>query len=65
LERELPKVGVPAVEMHPFDEAQWEDLWQAARARNERLANILLVAGWTGLRWSGLRAIGSATSFRS
>lgn len=53
----VPKVGTPAVEMHPFTEAQLEKLWTAARARNGRLADILLVAGWTGLRWSELRAV--------
>ena len=53
----VPKVGVPAVEMHPFSESQLEALWTAASARNERLADILLIAGWTGLRWSELRAV--------
>ena len=53
----VPKVSVPAVEMHPFSESQLEALWTAASARNERLADILLIAGWTGLRWSELRAV--------
>jgi integrase len=53
----VPKVGVPPVEMHPFSEAQLEELWVKARGRNERLANILLIAAWTGLRWSELRAM--------
>ena len=26
-------------------------------ARDEHLADILLVASWTGLRWSGLREV--------
>lgn len=53
----VPKVGVPPVEMHPFSEDDLEALWDVAKSSNERLANILLVAGWTGLRWSELRAI--------
>jgi hypothetical protein len=56
METRVPKVGVPAVEMHPFSESQLAALWTAARTRNERLADILLIAGWTGLRWSELRA---------
>lgn len=52
----VPKVGASAVEMHPFNERELEEFWQAARERNQRLANVLLVAGWTGLRWSELRA---------
>ena len=43
--------------MHPFSEEELEAFWEAATTRNERLANILLVAGWTGLRWSELRAL--------
>lgn len=57
LQTRVPKVGTPPVEMHPFSEGQLEELWSAARERNERLADILLVAGWTGLRWSELRAV--------
>jgi integrase len=53
----VPKVGAPVVELHPFSEEQLEAFWTAASARNPRLGNILLVAGWTGLRWSELRAI--------
>ena len=29
----------------------------AVAARDERLADILLVAAWTGLRWSELREV--------
>ena len=53
----VPKVGAPPVEMHPFSEEELEAFWENAKTRNERLANILLVAGWTGLRWSELRAL--------
>jgi integrase len=53
----VPKVGSPPVEMHPLSEEELEQLWTTAKASNERLANVLLVAGWTGLRWSELRAL--------
>jgi integrase len=53
----VPKVGTPPVEMYPFSEAELEALWLAVKDRNKRLADILLVAGWTGLRWSELRGM--------
>lgn len=53
----VPRVGTPPAEMDPFSETELEAFWGAAKERNERLANILLVAGWTGLRWSELRAV--------
>ena len=53
----VPTVGNPPVEMHPFGEEELEAFWEAATTLNERLADILLVAGWTGLRWSELRAL--------
>jgi integrase len=53
----VPKVGAPVVALHPFSEEQLEAFCTAASARNPRLGNILLVAGWTGLRWSELPAI--------
>ena len=31
-------------------------MWERGRERDPRLADILLLAGWTGLRWSELRA---------
>jgi len=57
LSTRVPKVGAPPVEMHPFSEDDLEATWTAMRLRNKRLADLLLVAGWTGLRWSELRAI--------
>lgn len=52
----VPTAGMPTVEMQPFAEEELEDFWHTAKERNQRLADILLVAGWTGLRWSELRA---------
>ena len=43
--------------MFPFGEDELERVWERASAKNRRLADIVLVAAWTGLRWSELRAI--------
>jgi hypothetical protein len=43
--------------MFPFSEADLECVNTMARERDERLADVLLPAAWTGLRWSELRAI--------
>lgn len=53
----VPKGSEERVEMQPFTE---DELWQVVadcRERNERLANIVLVLGWTGLRWGEARAL--------
>jgi integrase len=43
--------------MFPFSEADLERVYARAVERDQRLADILLVDAWTGLRWSELRAI--------
>ncbi len=48
--------GVRAV-MRPFAEDELESFYMAASARDQRLADVLLVAAWTGLRWSELREV--------
>lgn len=45
------------VEMFPFGELELNDFLDRARAHNDRLADVLLVDAWTGLRWSELRAM--------
>lgn len=45
------------IEMRPFGEAELEQFHTDALAHDGRLADLLLVAGWTGLRWSELREI--------
>lgn len=42
---------------HPLTEADLEAVYAAARAINPVLADVVLVAGWTGLRWGELRAM--------
>ena len=43
--------------MYPFSEEELEELYGRAVQRDQRLADILLVDAWTGLRWSELRAV--------
>ena len=53
----VPKASAPRVEMYPFSEAELEAFYVRAAERNQRLADLVLIDGWTGLRWSELRAI--------
>lgn len=57
LQTRVPKVGAPRAEMYPLGEEDLERIHTAAAERDQRLADILLIAGWTGLRWSELRAV--------
>jgi integrase len=53
----VPRSPDPKTEMFPFRETELEQVYRRASGRNQRLADILLVDAWTGLRWSELRAI--------
>jgi integrase len=53
----VPKASTPRTEMCPFSEEELEELYGRAVQRDQRLADILLVGAWTGLRWSELRAV--------
>ncbi len=53
----VPKGRGVRTEIRPFAEDELESFYAAVRARDERLADILLIAGWTGLRWSELREV--------
>jgi integrase len=63
LRTRVPRAGGPRTEMYPFSEADLEAVYAhaverlAAAGQSSRLADVLLVAAWTGLRWSELRAI--------
>lgn len=46
----VPKSTVPQVELMPFSEAELEAVNHVALTRDQPLANILLVAAWTGVR---------------
>lgn len=53
----MPKGSAPKVEMFPFGKADLERVYAQAADRDQRLADVLLVDAWTGLRWSELRAV--------
>lgn len=59
----VPRAKQPTAEMYPFSEVELEGVYAKAVSRlaaaggSSRLADIMLVAAWTGLRWSELRAI--------
>lgn len=53
----VPKGSEERTELHPFTEEELEAAYLEWRSRNERLADILLVLGWTGLRWAEARAM--------
>lgn len=53
----VPKSSTPRTEMFPFSELDLERVYVRASERNPRLADIMLLDAWTGLRWSELRTI--------
>lgn len=53
----VPKQSDEREEMNPFTENELEEAYEDWRVRNPRLAEILLVLGWTGLRWGEARAM--------
>ena len=48
--------GVRAV-IRPFAEDELESFHMAVSAKDKQLADVLLIASWTGLRWSELREV--------
>ncbi|HYN29706.1 MAG TPA: site-specific integrase [Dermatophilaceae bacterium] len=52
-----PKGHDPRTEMQPFSEDELFAFVERVRKFDDRLADVLLVAGWTGLRWSELREV--------
>lgn len=53
----VPKGVEERTELNPFTEAELDAAHGIWRRRNERPADILLVLGWTGLRWGEARAM--------
>ncbi|MDE9367321.1 tyrosine-type recombinase/integrase [Luteipulveratus sp. YIM 133132] len=53
----VPRQSTPRVEMQPLAESELEAVAVAVAGHDEALSRLVLVAGWTGLRWSELRAI--------
>lgn len=52
-----PRRTEPPTEMSPFAEAELDAVVCSIAKRNQRLADVVLLAGWTGLRWGELRAL--------
>ena len=54
----VPKRAAPPVkEMYPYSEDELERVYRRAADQNQRLADLVLIDAWTGLRWSELRSI--------
>lgn len=53
----VPRSSALREEMKPFTEAELEEAWLAWRGYDERLADVMLFLGWTGLRWGEARAL--------
>jgi integrase len=53
----VPKGSAEVDEMDPFTEDELEVAYLEWKQRDERLADVLLVMGWTGLRWGEMRAM--------
>jgi hypothetical protein len=47
----VPRTGTPRVEMFPFSEEELERIYVRATAPDPRLADLLLIDAWPGLRW--------------
>ena len=53
----VPKQSAEPTEMLPFTEAELQAAYERWVEVDARLADILLVLGWTGLRWAEARAL--------
>lgn len=53
----VPKGSDEVDEMDPFTESGLEAAYLTWKMKDERLADVLLVMGWTGLRWGEMRAL--------
>jgi integrase len=53
----VPRQSAESVEMLPFSEDELEAAYEGWAEVDQRLADILLVLGWTGLRWAEARAL--------
>ncbi|NDL60561.1 tyrosine-type recombinase/integrase [Phytoactinopolyspora mesophila] len=53
----VPKSSAAAHGMHPFNEDELEAVYVDAVSVDPWLADVMLVLGWTGVRWSELKAL--------
>lgn len=54
---QVPRSSKERTEMHPFTEAELERHFELWAERDPVLADVLLILGWTGLRWAEARAL--------
>lgn len=52
----VPRSSEEPTEMRPWTEAELEATYERWKARDPQLADVLLVLGWTGMRWGEARA---------
>lgn len=53
----VPRSSEEPTEMRPWTEAELEATYERWRARDPQLADVLLVLGWTGMRWGEARSV--------
>jgi integrase len=53
----VPRQSAVPTEVSPFTEEELEAAYRGWQERNPLLADVLLVLGWTGMRWSEARAV--------
>ncbi|HWI43652.1 MAG TPA: tyrosine-type recombinase/integrase [Nocardioides sp.] len=52
----VPRSSEESTEMRPWTEVELDATYDRWRARDPQLADVLLVLGWTGMRWGEARA---------
>ena len=53
----VPRSSDEPTEMRPWTEAELESAYERWREHDPHLADVLLVLGWTGMRWGEARAV--------
>lgn len=53
----VPRSSEEPTEMRPWTEAELEATYDRWKARDPHLADVLLVLGWTGMRWGEARSV--------
>ncbi len=53
----VPRSSEEQVEMRPWTEAELEAVYQQWQQEDPHLADVMLLLGWTGLRWGEARAL--------
>lgn len=53
----VPRSSEEPTEMRPWTEAELEATYDRWKARDPHLADVLMVLGWTGMRWGEARSV--------